>query len=69
MVSLLEEGYNFFELDCLNLVFSLLKRYTSLIYINENTFCLIDYFFMWVSGDPFHAVTMRKYFMHIKFET
>ena len=26
---------------------------------------LIEHFFLWVPKDPFHAVKLQKYFMHI----
>ena len=43
------------------------KQMWKKIYVNEKSFCLINWVFPLVgSGDPFHAVKLQKYFMHTR---
>ena len=36
----------------------------------KNHFILLfEYFLFWISGDPFHAVILQKYFMHMRVKT
>ena len=53
----------------LDFIVFLVKYYTSLIYVKAIHFVqLIQYFFLWVSWDPFHAATLQKYFRQIRVE-
>ena len=45
----------------------LVKQYTNLIYVKEKSFCLFNWAFSFVGPrGPFHAVTLQKYFMHMR---
>ena len=37
-------------------------------FVSKKSYCveLIEYFHEWIPGDPFHAATLQKYFMHIR---
>ena len=38
-----------------------------MIYVKEKSFCIvIEHFLLWVLKDPFHVVTLGKYFMHMR---
>ena len=66
VMSLFEETQSFWT-KLLHLSVDLVKQYTSLIYVKEKSLCLVNLAFpLWVPKNPFHAVKLQKYFIHMR---
>ena len=70
VMTLSEEIHKFSEPDCYTIVFSLLSNILIWFIQKKSHFVyLIEHFLLRVPGDPFHAVTLPKYFMHMRVKT
>ena len=70
VMSFSKETYKCSEPDWHTLMFSFFKSILVWFMLKKRHFVyLIDHLYFWVPGDPFHAVTLRKHFMHMKIKS